>query len=113
MDFKELDIDNKIQFSINILTNAINNKDGKESEIWKAYSWLEYTILLVRLKKYNLLDQEQQEELKTNIKPVVANSILKKARELLSSLNYEDHDQLLYSLRASRDLLKIFLKTNR
>ena len=113
MDFKELDIDNKIQFSINVLTNAINNKDRKESEIWKAYSWLEYTILLVRLKKYNLLDQEHQEELKTNKKPIVANSILKNARELLLSLNYEDDDQLLCSLRTTRDLLKIFLKTNR
>ncbi len=112
MDFKELDIDNKIQFSINVLTNAINKKD-EESEIWKAYSWLEYTILLVRLKKYNLLDQEQQEELKTNKKPIVANSILKNARELLLSLNYEDDDQLLCSLRTTRDLLKIFLKTNR
>ena len=50
MDLKELDIDKKIHFSINLLTNAINNKE-MESEIWKAYSWLEYTILLVRLKK--------------------------------------------------------------
>ena len=45
MDLKELDIDKKIHFSINLITNAINNKDKEESEIWKAYSWLEYTIL--------------------------------------------------------------------
>ena len=56
MDLKELDIDKNIHSSINFLTNAINNKDKEESEIWKAYSWLEYTILVIRLKKYNLLD---------------------------------------------------------
>ena len=109
MDLKELDIDKKIHFSIDVLTNAINNKDGKESEIWKAYSWLEYSILLVRLKKYNLLD-EQQEELKTKKERIVPNSILKNARDLLLSLNYGDEDQVLNSLRASRDLLKVFLK---
>ena len=110
MDLKELDLDKKIHFSIAVLTNAINNKDGKESEIWKAYSWLEYSILLVRLKKYNLEDEEQQEELKTKKKRGVPNSILKNARDLLLSLNYGDEDQVLNSLGASRDLLKVFLK---
>ena len=51
MDLKELDIDKKIHSSINFITNAINNKDKEESEIWKAYSWLEYTILLYLPKK--------------------------------------------------------------
>jgi hypothetical protein len=111
MDLKELEIDKKIQFSINVLTNAINNKDREESKIWKAYSWLEYTILLVRLKKYNLLDEEQEDELKTNKKRAEPNALLQNARDLLLSLNYGNDDQFLNSLRASRDLLKIFLKT--
>ena len=110
MDLKELEIDKNIHFSIDVLTKAINNKYGKESEIWKAYSWLEYTILLVRLNKYNLLDEEQQEELKTKKKRVVPNSILNNARDLLLRVNYGDEDQVLNSLRSSRDLLKIFLK---
>ena len=66
MDLKELDIDVKIQSSINFLTNAINKNDSDKSEIWQAYSWLEYTILLVRLKKYNLLDEGEQKRLKNN-----------------------------------------------
>ena len=110
MDLKELDIDKKVHFSINLLTNAINNKE-KESEIWKAYSWLEYTILLVRLKKYNLLDEGEQKRLKNNKKQVVPDVLLINARDLLLNLNYMDDDQLLNSLRASRDLLRIFLKT--
>ena len=80
MDLKELDIDKKIHFSINLLTNAINNKDKEESEIWKAYSWLEYTILLVRLKKYNLLDEGEQKRLKNNKKQVVPGCSLKKCQ---------------------------------
>ena len=113
MDLKELDIDKKIHFSINLLTNAINNKDKEESEIWKAYSWLEYTILLVRLKKYNLLDEGEQKRLKNNKKQVVPDVLLINARDLLLNLNYMDDDQLLNSLRASRDLLRIFLQTKR
>ena len=113
MDLKELAIDKKIHFSINLLTNAINNKDKEESEIWKAYSWLEYTILLVRLKKYNLLDEGEQKRLKKNKKQVVPDVLLINARDLLLNLNYMDDDQLLNSLRASRDLLRIFLKTKK
>lgn len=113
MDLKELDIDKKIHFSINLLTNAINNKDKEESEIWKAYSWLEYTILLVRLKKYNLLDEGEQKRLKKNKKQVVPDVLLINARDILLNLNYMDDDQLLNSLRASRDLLRIFLKTKK
>ncbi|HEX6646327.1 MAG TPA: hypothetical protein VF047_04040, partial [Nitrososphaeraceae archaeon] len=99
----------------NFLTNAINNKDKEEFEIWKAYSWLEYTILLIRLKKYNLLDEIQQKDLKNNKKQekVEPEVLLRKARDLLLTLNYRDDDQLLNSLRVSRDLLKIFLKTQK
>lgn len=115
MDLKELDIDKKIHSSINFLTNAINNKDKEESEIWKAYSWLEYTILLIRLKKYNLLDEIQQKDLKNNKKQekLEPEELIKKARDLLLTLNYRDVDQLLNSLRVSRDLLRIFLKTKK
>ena len=115
VDLKELDIDKKILSSINLLTNAINNKDTEKSETWKAYCWLEYTILLVRLKKYNLLDEIQQNELK-NIKKeekVEPEILLRKARDILSSLNYMNDDQLLNSLRVSRDFLRIFLKTKK
>lgn len=115
MDLKELDIDKNIHSSINFLTNAINNKDKEESEIWKAYSWLEYTILLIRLKKYNLLDEIQQKDLKNNKKQekVEPEELIRKARDLLLTLNYRDVDQLLNSLRVSRDLLRIFLKTKK
>jgi hypothetical protein len=115
VDLKKLDLDVKIQSSINFLTNAINKKDYDKSEIWKAYSWLEYSILLVRLKNYNLLDELPKNELKTNkmeekIEPEIN---LIKARNLLWSLDYEDNQQILNSLRESRDLLKNFLKNKK
>lgn len=115
LNIKELGIDIKIQSSINLLTKVINKKDSDDFEIWKAYSWLEYCILLIRLKQYDLLDKIQQNVLKPDKKKVkVENEVnLKKARELLTSLDYTDSEHLLNSLRESRDLLKIYLKTNK
>ncbi len=115
VDLKELDIDVKIQSSINFLTNAINKKDSDKSEIWQAYSWLEYSILLVRLKKYNLLDNLPKKELETNKmqEKVEPELNLIKARNLLWSLDYDDDEQILNSLRESRDLLKNFLNTKK
>lgn len=115
VDLKELDIDVKIQSSINFLTNAINKKDSDKSEIWQAYSWLEYSILLVRLKKYNLLDNLPKNELKTNKmqEKVEPELNLIKARNLLWCLDYDDDEQILNSLRESRDLLKDFLNTKK
>lgn len=115
VDLKELDIDVKIQSTINFLTNAINKKDSDKSEIWQAYSWLEYSILLVRLKKYNLLDNLPKNELKTNKmqKKKQPELYLIKARNLLWSLDYNDDEQILNSLRESRDLLKNFLNTKK
>ncbi len=115
LDIKELGIDIKIESSINLLTNVINKNDSDVFEIWKAYSWLEYCILLIRLKHYNLLDKIQQNVLKPDKKKVkVENEVnLKKAKELLTSLDYTNIEHLLNSLRKSRDLLKIYLKTNK
>ena len=111
VNLKELDIAVKIQSSINFLTNAINKNDSDKSEVWQAYSWLEYSILLVRLKKYNLLDNLPKNELKTNklqekVEPEIN---LIKAMNLLWSLDYNDDEQMLNYLRESRDLLKNFL----
>jgi hypothetical protein len=115
LNIKELGIDIKIQASINLLTKVINKKDSNEFEIWKAYSWLEYCILLIRLKQYDLLDKIQQNVLKPKLKKekVEKEANLIRAREVLTSLDYTNSDHLLNSLRESRDLLKIYLKTDK
>jgi hypothetical protein len=115
LNIKELGIDIKIQSTINLLTNVINKKDSNEFEIWKAYSWLEYCILLIRLKQYDLLDKIQQNVLKPKKKKekVEKEANLKSAREILKSLDYTNNEHLLNSLRESRDLLKIYLKTDK
>jgi hypothetical protein len=115
LNIKDLGIDLKIQTSIDLLTKVINKKDNNELEIWKAYSWLEYCILLIRLKQYDLLDKIQQNVLKPNKKKekVEKEANLKRAREILTSLDYTNSEHLLTSLRESRDLLKIYLKTKK
>jgi hypothetical protein len=115
LNIKELGIDIKIQSTINLLTNVINKKDSNEFEIWKAYSWLEYCILLIRLKQYDLLDKIQQNVLKPKKKKekVEKEANLKRTREILTNLDYTNSEHLLNSLRESRDLLKIYLKTDK
>lgn len=115
LNIKELGIDIKIQSTINLLTNVINKKDSNEFEIWKAYSWLEYCILLIRLKQFDLLDKIQQNVLKPKKKKekVEKEANLKRARELLTSLDYTNSEHLLNSLRESRDLLKSYLKRDK
>ena len=115
LNIKELGIDIKIQSTINLLTNVTNKKDSNEFEIWKAYSWLEYCILLIRLKQYDLLDKIQQNVLKPKKKKekVEKEANLKRTREILTTLDYTNSEHLLNSLRESRDLLKIYLKTDK
>ena len=37
--------------------NHNTENDIDDESVWKAYSWIEYSILILRLKKYDLLDQ--------------------------------------------------------
>src|SRR5262245_1062704 len=98
-----------------------NNKNNNNTEndindeiLWKAYSWIEYSILILRLKEYNLLDQPLLNELNNSDKPkktkVDEKTMLQQIENLFSSLNYNDQEKLLDSLRSIRNLLKIIVK---
>lgn len=92
-----------------------------EYNIWRAYSWIEYCILLVRLDKYNLLDEppslnDKKKTVagaaaakKTKIK-VDEKIMIQQVRDLLLNLNYKDDQKLIASLREIRDLLKAIVK---
>jgi hypothetical protein len=122
LDLKDLRIKEIIQNCKSLLSEpSIDNdakKDIDEFIIWKAYSWIEYCILLVRLNKYNLLDQpfflnEQKKTTtaskKTKIK-IDEKIMIQQVRDLLLKLNYKDEENMLESLRNIRDLLKIIVK---
>lgn len=120
MDFKDLRIKEIIE-NCKILINESptieegDNKEIDEYNIWKAYSWIEYSILLVRLKRYNLLDEPSslKEQKKTKITKVDEKIMIQQARDLLLDLNYKDEEKMLDSLRNARDLLKRIVKNRK
>ncbi|HEX7256596.1 MAG TPA: hypothetical protein VF242_00935 [Nitrososphaeraceae archaeon] len=120
MDFKDLRIKEIIE-NCKILINESHtieegdNKEIDEYNIWKAYSWIEYSILLVRLKRYNLLDEPSslKEQKKTKTTKVDEKIMIQQARDLLLDLNYKDEEKMLDSLRNVRDLLKRIVKNRK
>ena len=120
MDFKDLRIKEIIE-NCKILINESptieegDNKEIDEYNIWKAYSWIEYSILLVRLKRYNLLDEPSslKEQKKTKTTKVDEQIMIQQARDLLLDLNYKDEEKMLDSLRNVRDLLKRIVKNRK
>ena len=120
MDFKDLRIKEiiencKILINESPTTEEDDNKEIDEYNIWKAYSWIEYSILLVRLKRYNLLDEPSslREQKKTKTTKVDEKIMIQQARDLLLDLNYKDEEKMLDSLRNVRDLLKRIVKNRK
>lgn len=120
MDFKDLRIKEiiencKILINESPTTEEGDNKEIDEYNIWKAYSWIEYSILLVRLKRYNLLDEPSslKEQKKTKTTKVDEKIMIQQARDLLLDLNYKDEEKMLDSLRNVRDLLKRIVKNRK
>ena len=120
MDFKDLRIKEiiencKILINESPTTEEDDNKEIDEYNIWKAYSWIEYSILLVRLKRYNLLDEPSslKEQKKTKTIKVDEKIMIQQARDLLLDLNYKDEVKMLDSLRNVRDLLKRIVKNRK
>ena len=126
MDLKDLEIKEIIQKCKNFLDESVINEDNQEDideyNIWKAYSWIEYCILLVRLNKYNLLDEPPflgdkkitaTTAVKTTKIKVDEKIMIQQVRNLLLNLNFKDEKKLIDSLREIRDLLKVIVKARR
>jgi hypothetical protein len=134
LEIKDLGIIEIIQKCIKLIDVSFYPEDNSTEEtshvkynIWKAYSWVEYCILLVRLHKYNLLDQpssefsdnHQQQQTKssktktktkkTKVK-VDEKIMLQQVKDLLLNLNYNNEEKLVEELRSSRDILKQIVK---
>ena len=135
MDLKDLQIKEIIQNCVSFLDEtSIHKEDNKKDieddyNIWKTYSWVEYCILLVRLNKYNLLDEPPPpsflgdkrisptttngtviKKTKKVVKKVDEKIMIQQARNLLLNLNYKDEKKLIDSLREIRDLLKVIVR---
>ena len=102
--------------------NPVNNKiiyeqektvNENEYNIWKAYSWIEYSILQLRLKKYNLMDTYSTDKIvskKKNRKVVDNKKLVIELKQHLQNLDYDNHESLLNNLREIRNTLMIIVK---
>lgn len=102
--------------------NPINNNIKYEQEktfneneynIWKAYSWIEYSILQLRLKKYNLMDTYSSHKMvskKRNRMVVDNKKLVIELKKHLQNLDYDNHESLLNNLREIRNNLMIMVK---
>ncbi|HJS65157.1 MAG TPA: hypothetical protein VJ767_09895 [Nitrososphaeraceae archaeon] len=84
-----------------------------EYNIWKAYSWIEYSILQLRLKKYNLMDTYSTDKTiskKRNRKIVDNKKLIIELKQHLQNLDYDNHESLLNNLREIRNNLMIIVK---
>jgi hypothetical protein len=84
-----------------------------EYNIWKAYSWIEYSILQLRLKKYNLMDTYSTDKIvskKRNRKVVDNKKLVIELKQHLQNLDYDNHESLLDNLREIRDNLMTIVK---
>lgn len=115
-------IENCISFLNETSIDEDDTGDIDKYNIWKAYSWIEYCILLVRLNKYNLLDEppflgDKKITAKTVVKKtkikVDEKIMIQQVRNLLLNLNFKDEIKLIDSLREIRDLLKVIVKARR
>ena len=126
MNLKDLQIKGIIENCIHFLNETSIDEDDtgdiEEYNIWKAYSWIEYCILLVRLNNYNLLDEppflgDKKITAATTVKKtkikVDEKIMIQQVRNLLLNLNFKDEIKLIDSLREIRDLLKVIVKARR
>ena len=102
--------------------NPLNNKilyqqektfNENEYNIWKAYSWIEYCILQLRLKKCNLMDTFSTVKIvsiKKNRKVVDNKKLVIELKQHLQNLDYDNYESLLNNLREIRNNLMIIVK---
>ncbi len=120
----DFDVDSKIH---SLLNHAITNLKSYDSDnyhnslsLWRAYIYIEYAILVLKLR-YNHIETKQQARFKkSNIKNVTKKKILmkpedrnheiKQLKSVLRHLDFQDKELLLDELRSNRDLLKNWLQ---
>ena len=99
-------------------------KHHQDENIFLAYSWLDYCILLIRIKSYGFIEQIDKKNVVDNYRKKNKmsyskdyNKILEKVKESLKStdlsLKEKDIDQTIESLREARDILKVITKRMR
>ncbi|MDR4510361.1 MAG: hypothetical protein MRJ93_01490 [Nitrososphaeraceae archaeon] len=103
---------NKIQKYGNTEVQSIErNLFENDFNLWKAYSWIEYSILRLQLK--NDLNENSSlisDKKKKNTKNTDIKMVITIVNERLKGMDYDDKDIMISSLREIRDALRVILK---
>ena len=120
--FDDASFNERIGELITTCIESINDfqKHHQDNSIFLAYSWLDYSILLIRIKSYGFIEQIDKKVVNNYRKKNKMsyskdyNKILEKVKESLKntdiSLNEKNTDQTIESLREARDTLKVIAK---
>ena len=116
----DFDVDGKIHSLINHAITNLNNYDSDDNNdslsLWRAYTDIEYAILVLKLS-YNNVETKRQArykkskiknltERKIPMKPEDDNHEIKRLKSCLRHLDFRDKKLLLNELRSNRDMLK-------
>lgn len=118
IDFLERYLENLDQTEIMSFGNvkeidsSERNLNDNDFNLWRAYSWVEYSIFQLRLKKNNLYENNSvKSSIKKNVKKnsdiIVVVTLLK---EKLKKIDYDDYELMIITLREVRDFLRTILK---
>lgn len=118
IDFLEMYLENldrtEIMSFVNLkeIASGERNLNDNDFNLWKAYSWVEYSIFQLRLKKNNLYENTSvksiiKRNLKKNIDIITVVTLLK---ERLKKIDYDDYEMMIITLREVRDFLRKILK---
>jgi len=79
--------------------------------LWKAYSWIEYSILRLQLKN-DLYENNSliSNKKKNNSKNMDIKMVITIVNERLKGIDYDEHDAMISTLREIRDMLRVILK---
>ena len=120
--FDDVSFNKRIDELITTCIESIDDfqKHHLDESIFLAYSWLDYCILLIRIKSYGFIehiDKKVVDKYRGKNKMSYStdyNKILEKVKESLKntdvSLKEKNIDQTIESLREARDILKVIVK---
>ena len=117
----DFDVDSKIHSLINHAITNLNNYDSDDNNdslsLWRAYTDIEYAILVLKLSYNNVETKRQARYKKSKIKNLTERKIpmkpeeddnhkIKRLKSSLRHLDFRDKKLLLNELRSNRDVLK-------
>ena len=102
---------NKTQYGNTKVQSIERNLCENDFNLWKAYSWIEYSILRLQLNN-DLYENNSliSKKIKNHSKNIDIKMVITILNERLKGIDYDEHDIVISTLREIRDTLRVILK---